>query len=212
MNVGEQLSRLSELPLSGQTLAQILREYARPYDKTVELVKEGKLTQLKRGLYIVGPELTGSRPEKFTIANHLYGPSYVSAESVLDFYDLIPERVFQVVSATTRTNKKLDNPAGQYLYFHVSTPYFFLGVNTVGLTEKQHVLMATKEKALCDTVIFTKNLNLRSARQARAYLLEDLRMDIDQLRALDHCMILDWADHAPKRSSLRNLAKGLSAL
>ena len=212
MNVQEQLSQLSELPLSGQTLSQVLRDYARPYDKTVELVKEGKLTQLKRGLYIAGPELHGSRPEKFTIANHLYGPSYVSGESALDFYDLIPERVFPVISATTHRPGKFSNPAGEYLYFHVPIPYYFLGITTIELTEKQHVLIATREKALCDTVIFTKKLNIRSVRQARSYLLEDLRMDSYQAAALDHEAIMAWSSYAPKRNSLTNLAKALSTL
>lgn len=212
MDVQERLIQLSELPISGQILSQVLQGYARPYDKTVELVKEGKLTQLKRGLYIAGPNLRGNRPEKFTIANHLYGPSYISGESALDFYDMIPERVFQVISGTSHVPRKFKNPAGQFLYYHLPVPYYFQGITTIELTEKQYVLIASREKALCDTVIFTKNLNLRSVRRALAYLLEDLRMDADQLRNLDHEKIAEWAACGPKRSSLMILSKALKLL
>ena len=44
------------------------------------------------------------------LANLIYGPSYVSYEYALTYYGLIPERVFEVTSATTQKNKMFNTP------------------------------------------------------------------------------------------------------
>ena len=44
-------------------------------------------------------------PEPFLIANHLRGPSYVSLEAALFYWNLIPERIYEISSATIKTSK-----------------------------------------------------------------------------------------------------------
>jgi hypothetical protein len=48
------------------------------------------------------------------IANHLYGPSYVSLDYALGHYGLIPEAVRQITSVTTRRGKTYDTPLGRF--------------------------------------------------------------------------------------------------
>ncbi len=212
MLLEQRLRELSELPLSGQTLQALLHGYSRPYDKIVELVKEEKLVQLRRGMYIVGPAITDRQPERYVIANHLYGPSYVTAESVLSFRGWIPERVFQVVSVTTERSKKYRNKTGEYIYRHLPMPYYGLGIVQCPITDRQRALMASDEKALCDLIVLTKGVNLRSVRQTQQYLTEDLRIDSDHLTDMDTEAIQQWIPVSPKRESLQFLIKTIRSL
>jgi len=55
--------------------------------------KAGILTEAKKGLYFLSPE----PPPEFEIANKLYQPSYISLETALSFYGLIPETIFKII-------------------------------------------------------------------------------------------------------------------
>jgi hypothetical protein len=73
-------------------------------------------------------------------------------------------------------------------------------------------MIASREKALCDKIILTSGVQLRSVQQALDFLLEDLRIDEDQLSTLDLQMIHSWIEDAPKKSSLSMLLKTLESL
>lgn len=92
MSLIDTIQSYSEQPLNKQLLLNILKEYKRPYDKIGELVKQHILIQIKKGLYIPGKNLKVQGPERFLIANHLHGPSYVSSDSALSHWGFIPER------------------------------------------------------------------------------------------------------------------------
>ncbi|NLR56985.1 hypothetical protein HGH93_02665 [Chitinophaga polysaccharea] len=49
--------------------------------------------------------------------------------------------------------------------------------------------MAILEKAVCDKIITTSGVNLRSIKQTRGFLIEDLRIDEEQLEKLDSQVI-----------------------
>lgn len=59
----------------------LLKDYLRPHNKIRELEKKNMLTPVKRGLYIAGPALNVRTPSLYVLANHIYGPSYVSLEA-----------------------------------------------------------------------------------------------------------------------------------
>jgi uncharacterized UBP type Zn finger protein len=73
-------------------------------------------------------------------------------------------------------------------------------------------LIASPEKAICDKIILTPNINLRSIVQTKAFLIEDLRMDEAALRKLAIEKIDSWLVDAPKRSSLQLLVNTLKEL
>ena len=68
-------------------------------------------------------------------------------------------------------------------------PYYSFGIRQVELTKRQTVLMASGEKALCDKIITTSGILLRSVKQTLALLMEDFRIDKEQLRSLDATVI-----------------------
>jgi hypothetical protein len=212
MQFEEKTRKYAETPLSKQLLLDILHDYKRPYDKIDELVKENRLVQVKRGLYVPGPRLNIASPEPFLVANHLYGPSYVSADSALSYWGLIPEKVYEVCSFTTRRTKIFQTVVGKFSFKQLPMPYYSFGISQVALSQKQTVLMASKEKALCDKVVTTPGVLLRSIKQARALLLEDFRIDKESLRNLDLKVMGDWLHQAPKAESLAVLLKTLDQL
>lgn len=212
MDFRKALSPFAEEPLTLQLLLDLLKDYKRPYDKIHELVKEGLLTAVKKGLYIPGPELDLARPDAFLLANHLWGPSYVSLESALAHWGFIPERVYETVSVTPKASRSFKTPAGRFSYRHASLPYYAFGIRSVALSEKQRVLIASPEKALCDKVVMTAGVLLRSTLQVQQFLEEDLRIDEDRLRGLDLRQIDSWTADAPKKNSLQMLIKTLKNL
>ncbi len=202
----------SSVPLSRPLLLNLLKGYKSPNDKISELMKSGDLIPLKKGLYISGVKEDLNASEPFLIANHLWGPSYVSLDSALAFWGLIPERVYEVSSITIKISKKYQTPQGRFTYRFMQSPYYSFGIKSQKLTSKQVVLIAMPEKALCDKIITTAGLNLRSPAQTRTFLLDDLRIDLELLRKFNLKEIESWIDDAPKKRSLRMLVKTLENL
>src|SRR3989338_3440091 len=65
------------------------------------LVRAGALIRLKRGLYA----LAHTQPDELVMANLIYRPSYVSLESALNYYGIIPDVVENVTSVSPVTSK-----------------------------------------------------------------------------------------------------------
>jgi hypothetical protein len=151
-------------------------------------------------------------PEPFLLANHLYGPSYVSLDAALSYWELIPEQVYEITSVTTRNTRQFISAAGRFTYRHMPSPWYSYGIQQVKLVEKQTALLAGKEKALCDKLIATAGLQLRSIPQARQLLTEDLRMEPETLKYLDTEMMAGWLSAAPKRRTIEILIKTLESL
>jgi hypothetical protein len=212
MDFREAVQKYAEEPLPLQIILNLLRDYKRPYDKINELVKKGELTPIKNGLYIPGPKLRIPGPEAFLVANHLWGPSYVSLESALSYWTFIPERVYEISSVTIKSTKIYKSQERRYSYFHAPLPYYSFGIKSVSLTPKQVALIASPEKALCDKIILTSGIFLRSTKQAKEFLIDDLRIDEDLLQKLNVKEISSWIADAPKKSSLQMLVKTLSSL
>ena len=209
MEFRDAIQDYSEMPLTKQILLEILKDYNRPFDKISELKNQGMLIQVKRGLYVPGPKLKLSKPESILIANYLLGPSYVSLETALSHWGLIPERVYEVTSITTGPTKKYKTPVGRFSYIHMEVPYYSFGLKQIQLTKKQTALMATAEKALCDKIVTTSGILLRSPKQVLELLVEDFRIERQALRNLNAKEINDWINDAPKKNSLKQLVKTL---
>lgn len=212
MNPVLELLKYKDQPIGTQVLLGILRDYSRPYDKINDLVQQGYIAQLRKGLYMISSKLSNTFPESFLIANQLYGPSYVSIDSALSYWGFIPERVFETTSVTVRLSKNFSTEVGIFSFTHIPKSFYPLGIQSVALTETQHVLMASPEKSLCDKIITTSGINLRSKKQAQSYLLDDLRIDHEKLVELNVNEMLNWLSLAPKANSLKTLIEAISEL
>lgn len=199
-------------PITHQILMDSLSGYKRPNDKVYELLKNGILQSIKRGIYLAGPALGVNQPEPFLLANHLLGPSYVSLDAALSYHGLIPEQVFEVSSVTTKASRKFSTPLSTYTYTRLPTPYYSFGIAYVSFGHQQNAMVASAEKALCDKIITTAGMVLRSSVNAYNYLIDDLRMDQERLKAFDLDKMQNWLIDAPKKESLLMVIKMIKAL
>jgi len=212
MDFKKMVKEYAETPISRHLILELLNDYQSPNDKISELLKSKELISLRRGLYITGPKMELPIPEPFLIANHLRGPSYVSLESALSYWNMIPERVYEISSVTIKTSKLYKTQAGRFSYRQLKTPYYSYGIKSIAYSPKQTILVASPEKALCDKVVLTSKIYLRSIKQTREFLMEDLRMDSGILKTLDTKVMEFWIKNAPKKSSLKMLIKTLIEL
>lgn len=123
--------------------------------------KKGFFMRLKGGIYA----LKTNPPSPYLLANKLYWPSYISFETALAYYGLIPETVYSYTSATTKTTRNF-NSMGQHFIYHKIKKQAFSGYKLVKIGGTK-ILLADKEKALADYLYFVflkkKNINDRLA-------------------------------------------------
>jgi hypothetical protein len=91
-------------------------------------------------------------------------------------------------------------------------PYYSYGIQSAEIATNQVALLATPEKALCDRIINTSQLLLRSVKQTIDFLTEDLRIEKSSLQQLEAGAISRWIKTAPKKTSLAMLVKTLNSL
>jgi len=166
-----------------QQLVNALTDYKKPRDKISRMLERGELIRLRKGLYVFEDQWRKNPIDHFHLANLIYGPSYVSYESALSHYGLIPERVLSITSATTGKNKKFTTPLGLFTYQRQQPFYYQEGMS---LVERScgNILMATPEKALCDQLLRDGVDCITTQPALKAYLNEDLRVDLKILRNL----------------------------
>lgn len=113
--------------------------------------KAGHLYQLRRGLYALAPPFQKVKPHPFVVANRVMRSSYVSLQSALGYYGLIPDVVPVTTSITTNRPGQWQTPLGVYTFRHIKTEWF-VGYRLVDLGDNQQAFVATPEKALLDLV------------------------------------------------------------
>ena len=171
-----------------QSLKIRYKDYANINQKISLECKNGKLTRIKRGLY--SDDLLGDIE---VIANLCYAPSYISFEYALSYYGLIPEYVSTLTSAIygKKNNKvyKLDNAI--FEYNSIPDKVFSKGILLKKNQKDLNYKIASKEKALCD-MLYLK-YPVRSIKDLKYLLIEDLRIDEDELFSLDKDFINEIA-------------------
>ena len=198
------LLQFAGIPISGADVKSCYPSLASPEKKILSMENKGELIRLKRNMYIVSSALSGKNTDARLCANHLYGPSYVSLQWALRYYGMIPEQVHLMTSVTTKRSREFVTPIGVFSYMQVPSSYFPIGVDSIeegGVC----VLMASREKALCDTILYDNFVPNKSVKALRIYLEEDMRLDMDVLPELDTEVIASLAAVGRKTQILNNL-------
>jgi predicted transcriptional regulator of viral defense system len=174
------------MPKDHLTLMHELRDYASPKARLTRMIKAGEVVQVRRGLF-VDPKETGQSLK--SLASIIYGPSYISFEYALALHGLIPERVPAITSATYHKNKnrRFHTPLGDFYYYYLPAAVFPYGV-TLGSEDGGNYLIATPEKALCDTLYKTRGVT--GFKALSALLFKDWRMEREAVLSLDRADIL----------------------
>jgi predicted transcriptional regulator of viral defense system len=152
MEFSELLQIVDNLPIFETGL--LLSGNVNPIDVRKQLSRwtaAGKLYQHRRGLYSLAPPYVKVSPHPFLIANQIMAGSYVSLQSALAYYGMIPELVPVTTSVTTGRPAAYRTPFGQFDYRHIQVDWF-RAYRTVDLSYDQNAFIACPEKALLDLV------------------------------------------------------------
>ena len=68
-----------------QSLLNCLREYDRPRDKITDLLRQGAIIRIKKGIYVFGERYRRQPFSREVLANMIYGPSYISLDYALHY-------------------------------------------------------------------------------------------------------------------------------
>ena len=153
--------------------------YSNPRMKLSRDVKEGKFKRLKRDLYETDPTAPN-----IALAQSIYGPSYISFDYALSYYDMIPEYARNITSATCgkHKDKRFDTDFCSFYYTDVPALVFPVGIVHVDFRGYSYNI-ATREKALCDKLY--KIPPVTKMNEFEELLFDDIRLDEDILYDLD---------------------------
>ncbi len=190
IDIERELLKLTNHIVDYASLSSVLKSlgYKSVNNKIEDLMKKAILSPLKRGLYVHKSKVHQHAVSLESIANHLLGPSYISMDYALSYYNLIPERVYEVTSVTTKRPKTFNTQFGLFSYRKIQTELFPLGL-AMRNGNNDKFLMATVEKAVCDKIFLSKDTDIQSIEEMRAYLEDDLRIEMSELTTLNREII-----------------------
>lgn len=161
-----------------------LADYANPRDKISRLIRNHDIIRVKKGLYVLGQSWCKVEYSRQVLANLIYGPSYISLESALSHYGLIPERVEAVTSVTVTRRKQFHTPLGDFIYSPVGRAGYDIGVGLKTDSQGRNYLMASLEKAIADYLLLNVKNTVRNKIQLTEFLFDDMRFDRMILKTL----------------------------
>lgn len=143
-------------------------------------VHAGEISRIRRGLFCLDRRFLATPPNPLSLAQMVYGPSYLSSETALSWHRWIPEAVYAVVSTGLGRSREFVTPLGTYVYQRVPQQSLMSGVERIA-ENTPHVayFMARPLKALADYV-YTHDCDWRSADPLRG----SLRIEDDALSKL----------------------------
>ena len=182
----------------------------RRYHLVNRAMAAGELVRLHRGTYLLAQGFRDLPAHPFALAQAFDAGSYVSFETALAHHGWIPEAVRSVASVTAGRKSSAHEHAvfGGFTFrpLAVDPGYFLVGVERLELGG-QIALMARPARALMDMVCLRKQ-----EWQGLAWLIEGLRIDLEQLRTITSADIRTLGEvyrHKRVRAFLLNLAREL---
>lgn len=158
-----------------QNLSLIFNKKDYAYDYWIKkLIKEEILIPLKKGFYITSYYLNQVKKEGLLLnyfkqlANILRQPSYISLETALSYYNLIPESTFNITSITLKSTRVYKNTLAIFIYRNIKRELFF-GFNLI-----DNFQIASKAKALFD-YLYLKKFN--DINQTEYFLKQESRIN-----------------------------------
>ena len=163
--------------------------------------RAGRLLQLRRGLYTLALPFQKVKPHPFLVANRMVRGSYVSCQSALAFYGLIPEYTPVVVSVTTARPARWQTSCGAFEFRHIQAGWL-AGYRRLELGGGQAAFVAAPEKALLDLIYLQPEAD-------QPQFLDALRLQ--NLERLDLNALREWALRSGK-PKLRRAAAYIESL
>ncbi len=147
--------------------------------------RKGYVLKLRNGYYRFADYKT-TEYTLYQIANQLYEPSYVSLESALSHYGLIPEGVYSIQSISTRKTNQFETPVGSFHYFKIKSSLYF-GYKLLNEDGALPYRMASMEKAVLDFLYLRSDVNDYAS-------FESMRWNRDELSQIDTGTIREYLE------------------
>lgn len=123
------------------------------HDQISRWQKKGLIYKLRQGLYALDASDRKAQFSNYFLANQICSPSYISLETAMGFYSMIPEGVFAYTCITTKKTQEYHNHYGSFYYHNLDVELFsdFLVYQD---EFDNSFYMASREKALADFLFF----------------------------------------------------------
>ena len=165
-----------------------------------EWLKKGYIKKIIKGYYLFS-DVEIDESTLLAIANKIYRPSYISFETAMSYYRLIPESVYMITSASTRRTCMFETPMARFSYRTIK-PALFFGYSLL----PGGIKMAFMEKAILDYLYLNPALRIAndfaSLRINREEMLGRLRME----------RLIDFAQRFNQKRLLKTIDQFLSWL
>lgn len=199
-NLIETLIKWPKAFITGADLKVILdKSYDSRHSIIKRITKEGFLKKIRNDLYIIKPTLKHDLPDKFELAQLIWGPAYISFESALSYHGWIPEAVYTTSSACSKKGKTIDTPIGIFSYEHIPIDVFPIGLHHQN-EENVSYLIAQPWKAIADLIYARK----KSWSHISA-LCGDLRIELDDLYKSDKKLLQYLSETYPSSRTRKSL-------
>lgn len=147
------------------TIVDVVKEFPEELDSSLRvqlsrLVKKGYILEIKRGLYY----FPKAKIDELNLAGYLYQPAYISLETALNYYGIIPDIPLGVTCVTPTTTKKFVNQFGHFHFQKIRKELFW------GFKSVENYQIAFPEKALLDFFYIRRKSSIL-----------DLRMDLTRI-------------------------------
>jgi predicted transcriptional regulator of viral defense system len=120
-------------------------------------LERGFIQSLPNGFYMLA-DTQVDESYRFMLANMIYEPSYISRESALAHYLVIPESVLGVTSVSSRKTKHFDSKWGRFSYRSIK-PAFMFGYRVVEHNRMIKYKIASLEKTVLDYLYWNKRID-----------------------------------------------------
>jgi predicted transcriptional regulator of viral defense system len=172
----------TDAPFSIRDLALIDPGFRQP--TLAEWNRKGEVRMLVRGWYVFA-DVQVDLPLLFDVGCQAYPPAYVSLESALSWYELVPETVHAITLVGTRTTRTSAADAATFVWRTVK-PLRWFGYRVVEYGRGRRFLIAEAEKAVLDYLYLHPGLRTEGD-------MLSVRLDEGGFAALDHDRLEQWA-------------------
>lgn len=139
--------------------------------RLVEWQQRGYIRKLINKWYVFAEEPI-TEHLLYRISNCLHHPSYVSLESALSYYQLIPEQVFTQQAVSTRKTVMYHTPVGSFNYRTIK-PSLYFGYRVIQ-KDGLPILMADLEKTILDYFYLNSSVQSREDMQSLRWNLDEI--------------------------------------
>ena len=153
-----------------------------------EWQKKEYIKKVVKNFYIFS-DIIFNEQTLFEIANRIYWSSYISMETALSYYNLIPESVYNITSVSTRRTYTFDTGMGQFIYRKIK-PSIFFGYKLLEYGDKR-IKIASLEKTILDYLYLNSNINSVAAMESIRFNKEEFLNNVDRSKFDDYLLLFN---------------------